>query len=88
MAFPDQHKEMLFNAHGVGPKVIERLEQIGIETLDDLAKCSADDLCAQISGLLMSTCWRNSPHAKQSIQAAIDAARSVRASHKNTSLED
>lgn len=75
MPFSNAEQEALLNTHGVGPKVIERLEQIGINSLDQLAECSADEICTQISGLLMSSCWRNSPQAQQSIQSAIDAAK-------------
>ena len=75
MTFTDQEKQFLLDAHGVGPKVVERLEQIGIHSLVGLGKCSADQLCMQISELLKSTCWRNSPQARQSIQSAIDQAR-------------
>lgn len=75
MPFSKNEQDTLLNAHGVGPKVIERLEQIGIDSLDQLAECSVDEICTQISGMLMSSCWRNSPQARQSIQSAIDAAK-------------
>ena len=78
MPFSNAEQETLLNAHGVGPKVIERLEQIGIGSLDQLAECSADEICSQISALLMSSCWRNSPQARQSIQTAIDTARNFK----------
>ncbi|MEM7053633.1 MAG: helix-hairpin-helix domain-containing protein [Pseudomonadota bacterium] len=76
MPFSNTQRQILLDVHGVGPKIIERLEQIGIDSLHALAQCNAEEICTQISGLLKSTCWRNSPYARQSIQSAIDTARS------------
>ena len=62
--------------------MIERLEQIGIDSIEMLAATRAEDVCTQISGLLSSTCWRNSPQARQSIQSAIDRAQFVQKSRQ------
>ena len=60
---------------GVGPTVVDRLEQIGFRTLEQLAGCEAADLTRQISQMMGSTCWHNSPQARAAIQAIIDFAR-------------
>lgn len=60
---------------GVGPTVVSRLEQIGFRSLEQLAGCEAADLTQQISQLMGSTCWHNSPQARAAIQAIIDFAR-------------
>ncbi|WP_271104083.1 DUF4332 domain-containing protein [Pseudomonas tohonis] len=60
---------------GVGPTVVDRLEQIGFRTLEQLAGCEAADLTQQISQMMGSTCWHNSPQARAAIQAIIDFAR-------------
>ena len=46
---------------GVGPKVIERLEQMGLFTLSQLADADANDILAQGASLTESSCWKNSP---------------------------
>ncbi|MEM1081929.1 MAG: helix-hairpin-helix domain-containing protein [Pseudomonadota bacterium] len=78
MRFNDDERQRLLEAHGVGPRVIDRLEQIGISSLHELAQCRAEVLCAQISHAIGSSCWRNSPQARQSIQAAVERAQPER----------
>jgi predicted RecB family nuclease len=75
MPFSDREKELLLSVKGVGPKVVERLEAIGIHNLKALARQNTDQVCALISGMLGSTCWRNSPMARASISAAIAMAK-------------
>lgn len=75
MPFTPGEREQLLAAHGVGPTVITRLEQVGFERLADLARASADDINAQIAALLGTTCWRNSPQARTAIANAIAVAQ-------------
>jgi len=75
MPFSDREREFLLSVKGVGPKVIERLEAIGIHDLKALSRQNTDQVCSLISGMLGSTCWRNSPMARASISAAIAMAR-------------
>lgn len=75
MGFPADQRERLLAVKGVGAKVVERLEQLGYSSLDELARASVEDITAQVAALLGSTCWRNSPQARASIAGAIDAAR-------------
>ena len=60
---------------GVGPTVVQRLEQVGIEDLAALARQDAGAVCAAASALVGSTCWRHSPQARGAIAAAIETAR-------------
>ena len=60
---------------GVGDTVIDRLEQIGFTSLAQLADQEASAITLQISGLMNSTCWYNSPQARNAIQAIINLAR-------------
>lgn len=76
MAFQSQDRELLLGVKGVGPKVIDRLEQIGISSLAELAEATSTDITRAISEELGSTCWRNSPQARQAIESAISAAKS------------
>ena len=60
---------------GVGATVIGRLEQIGFSSFAQLAEEDASAVTKQISQMMGSTCWHNSPQARASIQAIIDLAR-------------
>ncbi len=67
-------KRVLLGVKGVGPKVIERLEQMGFSTLHQVADADARDILAQGAMLSGSSCWKNSPQAKTAVEAAIRAA--------------
>lgn len=58
--------------------MIGRLEQIGIDSLDGLARMQVDDIVRQIAAMLGTTCWRNSPQARAAIAAAIAAAQEMK----------
>ncbi len=73
--FTPETRAQLIAIKGVGPTVVGRLEQIGVRTLEQLAGCEAADLTLQISRMMGSTCWHNSPQARAAIQAIIDFAR-------------
>lgn len=75
MAFSAEERAVLLAVKGVGPTVVQRLEQVGIEDLAALARQDAGAVCAAASALVGSTCWRNSPQARGAIAAAIEAAR-------------
>lgn len=75
MAFSDQERALLLAVKGVGPTVVRRLEEMGVEDLADLATREAAELCAVASAMLGSTCWRNSPQARAAVAAAIAAAK-------------
>ena len=74
MHFSPNERQALLAIKGVGPKVIERLEQMGLCTLSQLADADAADILAQGARLAGSSCWKNSPQARAAIQAAISAA--------------
>ena len=74
--FPDAERATLLTVKGVGPTVIERLETIGITSLAELARQDVDGICTQVSLMLGSTCWRNSPMARAAIAGAIARAQS------------
>lgn len=74
MGFSAHDRERLLTAKGVGAKVIERLEQLGYDSLAQLAEADAADITAQVAAMLGTTCWRNSPQARAAIAQAIEAA--------------
>ena len=74
MRFSETEKATLLAVKGVGPKVIERLEQMGFASFDQLVDADANDILAQGAALTGSSCWKNSPQARAAVQAAIGVA--------------
>jgi hypothetical protein len=74
MPFSDHEKQSMLRLKGVGETVILSLEQAGFSSLQELQAATVDDVTLQISHMLQSTCWRNSPQARASIQAILDLA--------------
>ncbi|WP_347907053.1 helix-hairpin-helix domain-containing protein [Pseudomonas grandcourensis] len=75
MPFPLAEHNALLALKGVGPAVIARLEQMGIDSLAVLSKANVCDILAQASSAVGSTCWKNSPQARAAINAAIELAK-------------
>ena len=75
MPFIPSERETLLAVKGIGPTVVLRLEQMGIDSLSQLAKQTAESICAEAAAVLGSTCWKNSPQARKAIASAIDAAK-------------
>jgi len=74
--FSEAEKAILLSVKGVGPKVIERLEQMGFITLSQLANANINNILEHGANITGSTCWKNSPQAKNAITSAIQAAHS------------
>jgi hypothetical protein len=74
MQFNPEEKRAMLNLKGVGATVISRLEQIGFGSLVALQNQDPAKITKQISEMMGSTCWHNSPQARASIQAIIDLA--------------
>lgn len=75
MPFPPSERRELLAVKGVGPTVVARLEQMGIESLAHLARANAADILTRGAALTGSSCWKNSPQARAAISAAIASAR-------------
>jgi nucleotidyltransferase/DNA polymerase involved in DNA repair len=75
MPFPIQERRVLLAVKGVGPTVVARLEQMGIESLAQLRRENAADILARGARLAGSSCWKNSPQARAAIAGAIEAAQ-------------
>ncbi|AIS11100.1 Pathogenicity locus [Pseudomonas chlororaphis subsp. aurantiaca] len=75
MPFPLEEHQALLKVKGVGETVVARLEQLGIDSLAQLARADALDIVTQASALVGSSCWKNSPQARAAIQAAIALAK-------------
>lgn len=61
MGFPAAEKEKLLALKGVGETVIARLEQIGFSSLSQLVEADSAFVTKQVSQMMGSTCWHNSP---------------------------
>jgi hypothetical protein len=75
MGFSQYEKEQMLALKGVGATVIARLEQIGYQSLTQLAGEDCASITKQISHMMRSTCWHNSPHAHNAVQTIIDLAQ-------------
>lgn len=75
MPFSSEEKKSLLALKGVGPTVVKRFEEIGINSLSELKLYNADDIAEMVAGMLNSTCWKNSPQAKSAINASIELAK-------------
>lgn len=75
MPFPLEERLALLKVKGVGETVVARLEQLGIDSLAQLARADALEIVTQASALVGSSCWKNSPQARAAIQAAIALAK-------------
>ena len=78
MAFNHTERLSLLAIKGVGPTVIKRFEELGIDSLAQLATYRAEDIAEMVAARLGSTCWKNSPQAKAALNAAIAWAKDSR----------
>ena len=74
MPFSQTEREALLEMKGVGPTVIQRFEEIGIDSFAALKQYTAEDIAEMVASMLHTTCWKNSPQAKAAITAAIAIA--------------
>lgn len=75
MGFSDQEKTALLSVKGVGPTVIKRFEEIGIDSFEKLKRCQSIEIAELVASMLKNTCWKNSPQARTAIDAAIEQAK-------------
>lgn len=75
MGFQAFEREALLAVKGVGPMVIQRLEQLGFVSLRQLAQADVAEIVQSAAGLVGSTCWKNSPQARAAVQSAIEMAK-------------
>ncbi len=77
VGFHAHERALLLTVKGVGPTVVNRLEQIGFDALETLAIANVDGIVEQVAAMLGTTCWKNSPQARAAIAGAIAAAASA-----------
>ncbi len=69
--FSEDEKQALLNLKGVGPTVIQRLEELGYKTLSELRNKDPRELANDISEQLGVICWRNSPQAIKALEKIV-----------------
>jgi hypothetical protein len=74
MPFSELEKQKMINLKGVGITVVYRLEQIGFSSLRQLVDQDPEAITLQISQMMGSTCWHNSPQARAAIKSIIGLA--------------
>ena len=76
MPFLPDEREALLSVKGVGKTVVARLEEMGFNSLQQLAKANTQDIVNLAAEITRSSCWKNSPQAHTAIDAAILLAQS------------
>jgi hypothetical protein len=74
-SFSEAEKAQMLALKGVGATVVTRLEQIGFSSLRELREVDPLVITKQISLMMGSTCWHNSPLAKNAIGAIVELAK-------------
>ena len=74
MAFSPDEKAALLALKGVGPTVLKRFEEVGLDSFEKLASHNASEVVALVSSMLQSRCWTNTK-AVEAVDAAIQQAR-------------
>lgn len=75
MPFSPEEQQSLLAQKGIGPTVVQRLQQMELDDTAKLAAADVNDMLQQGAALSGSTCWRNSPQARAAMQTAIDWAK-------------
>ena len=75
MPFTSEQTTALLQVPYVGKTVIQRLQEVGLDDVSTLASSEAHDILEVIAAHLHSSCWKNSPQAKQSIHNIIAWAK-------------
>ena len=76
MPFSEGERAVLLATKGIGPTVVERIEQLGAADFAALAERDPRAMCDAVAVRLGSTCWSNSPQARAAMAAAVAAAKS------------
>jgi len=74
MAFSESEKNSLLSVKGVGPTVIKRFEEVGLDSFEKLSAHNATEVVNLVSSMLHSRCWKNTK-AVEAVEAAINKAK-------------
>ena len=74
MAFSESEKNSLLSVKGVGPTVIRRFEEVGLDSFEKLSVHNATEVVNLVSSMLHSRCWKKTK-AVEAVEAAINKAK-------------
>lgn len=84
--FSDIDRKMLATEAGMGDRVIERLEEVGFYSLEQMRIVGASRVVDAVCSYLGSTAWRNRRRALERAVARASAGRIVGPSQEASSL--
>lgn len=67
MAFSDEERALLLRAPRIGPAVIDRLQAVGLDSLEALRRVGVDAAVERVCQHLGSTAWANRRDAIQAV---------------------
>ncbi len=76
MPFSEAEKHDLLSQKGIGATILKRLTEMGLDDVKILAATSPDFILQRGAEITGSTCWRNSPQARNAIETAVNWAKS------------
>ena len=74
MPFDPTERDALLALKGVGPTVLQRLEQMGLDSFAQLREATAEEILRHGATLTGSNCWKNSTQARAAIDAILHLA--------------
>lgn len=77
--FPELEGTKMLQLKFVGNTVIDRLQQLGFSSLLQLQGADASAVTLEISKMIGSSCWHNSPQARSTIQGIVNLANQIKA---------
>ena len=75
MGVSSSERESMLALKGVGPTMVERLEQLGFSSLAELSEADPAAINRAVAQMLHASCWANSPMARQAVAAIVSLAR-------------
>lgn len=72
--FSEPERAKMLQLKFVGNTVIDRLQQLGFSSLEQLQGADASAVTLEISKMIGSTCWHNSPQARNAIEGIVNLA--------------
>lgn len=73
--FSPRELALLLEVPGIGRTVVQRIEEVGFGSFEKLRSATAAEIVDTISDAMNSTCWRNSPQARNAVHSAISVAK-------------
>ena len=75
MPLSEEEKRSLLSEKGIGATILKRLEEMGLDNVKILATTNPDFILQRGAEITGSTCWQNSPQARQAIETAVNWAK-------------